>query len=147
MQQAVGLVGILQIFFARMAEAADVVERMVADAVPAFDDHTVDVGMLAHVVSHHEESGLDTESVQCVQHKRGGFGYRSVIECQIDYFLLAAHPPYRGRIEPSEKDCGLFYEHGSLWVSDRITSSCLSGGNVKHSCSLPCDRSPLFSCL
>ena len=63
LEQAVGLFRIGDILIVGVPEAADVVERVVADAVAAADDHFVQIRIFPHVVAHHEESGFYTVAV------------------------------------------------------------------------------------
>ena len=62
----VGLVHIAEVGGDAVAQAADVVERVVAEAVAARLHHFKFGGMLADVVADHEEGGLDAVVVEHV---------------------------------------------------------------------------------
>lgn len=113
--EVVGFFRILQIavggeVFA--AEAADVVEGVVADAVAALHNHAELLGMLADVVAHHEEGGFDAVLVQQVEHPRGYYGDGTVVKSQINGFLVGIHPPQSAGVEFAEQFGGLLDEHG-----------------------------------
>ena len=67
---AVGLVDIGDVSLGALLESLEVVEGVVAYAVAALHDHFVLIGMLAHIVAHHEEGGLDVILVQYIKHPR-----------------------------------------------------------------------------
>ena len=83
--QLVGLVCIGQIIYRQIFEAADVVERMVADAVSAFHYHTEHIRMLADVVAYHEKSSLDVVFVQGGCSINIFFGYRLLMDFHASY--------------------------------------------------------------
>ena len=107
----VGKVGIFQVAGTGVATATDVVVGMVANAVPVIDDHLEDFRVLAHVVAHHEEGGLDAFALEQAQYPGGDQGDRAVIEGEIDGFLLGIDAPQRLRIEAAEQVGYLLYEH------------------------------------
>ena len=114
-----------------MLESTDVVERMVANTMTAFNHHAIDLRMLTHIVAHHEESGLHAETVERVQHERRGFGNGAIVERKINHFLLSAHPPDGRGIEPAQEPCRLFDEH----VARTICKDLLHvGGKTWHIC-------------
>lgn len=87
------------------------VESMVSDAVSALLDHLVNLGMLPHIVAHHEKGGLDTVMVQYIEHPRRYFWDRPIVEGEINGANVLVHSPECQRVEPSEPFGGLFDKH------------------------------------
>lgn len=111
MEIGVGFVGIGQIVPAQVFESADMIEGVVADAVPSFDYHPELFRMLAYIVSHHEEGCLDVIFVQQVQYPGSYLRDRAVIEGQVNGFYLLVHAPEGTGIKPAYDLRGLFYQH------------------------------------
>ena len=97
-----------------MATATDVVVGVVAYAVPIIDYHLVDLGVLAHVVAHHEKGGLDAFALKEAEYPRGHQGDGTVIEGEIDGLLLGIDAPQCLRIEAAEQVGYLLDEHGQV---------------------------------
>ena len=66
---------------------------MVTNAMTSFHHHAENIGMLPHIVAHHEESSLDFELVKFIKHPRRHFGDRSIIKSQVNGFIFRIHPP------------------------------------------------------
>lgn len=62
--QFIRLVRIGKIIVGQIFESADMIECMVSDAVAAIYYHLEYIGMLAYIVSHHEEGGFDVMFIQ-----------------------------------------------------------------------------------
>ena len=101
MEQFVGLVGILAIVADGVFEPTDMIEGMVADAVSGCHHLLIEFRMFAHVVAHHEESGLHPLFLQHFQDKRSGFGNRAIIEGEVDGFLMFVHAPQGSGVKPA----------------------------------------------
>ena len=119
----VGQLDVGQIVRRTVLETAQVVEGVVAQAVPLLHHHAEHGRMLAHVVAHHEEGRLDAILAQHAQHPGSHLGYGSVVKSEINGFLLGAHTPQGGRIEFAKQSRRLFNEHGMycdfvLWRKD-----------------------------
>ena len=68
-----------------------------------------------YIVGNHEEHGLDSESVENVENKWGGFGYRSVVECEVDRMVILVHAPKGVWIEETKPAGGSFDDHDGGW--------------------------------
>ena len=100
--EVVGFFRILQIAVGSevfAAEASDVVEGVVADAVAALHHHAEHLGMLADVVAHHEEGGFDVVLVQQIEYPGRDYGDRAVVEGQVNGLFIGIHPPQGAGIE------------------------------------------------
>lgn len=84
---AVGLVDIGDVSLGALLESLEVVEGVVAYAVSALHDHLVLIGMLAHIVAHHEEGGLDAVLVQYIKYPRRNLGYGAVVKGKVYGFF------------------------------------------------------------
>ena len=99
------------------AEAADVIEGVVADAVATFYNHAEFFRVFSDVVAHHEEGGFDVVLVQQIEYPGRDYGDRPVVESQVDGFLVGAHPPQGAGIEFSKQFGRLFDKHGGSVIS------------------------------
>ena len=81
---AIGLVDIGDVVGCALLESLEMVVGMVAYAMPALDNHLVLIGVLAHIVAHHEEGGLDAVSVEHIKHPRGNLRDGAVIKSEVD---------------------------------------------------------------
>ena len=77
------LVDIGHIMIGMFCHPLEVVVGVVAYAVATLDDHLELVGMLTHIVTHHEESGLDAVLVQHIKHPRGDLWDRAIIKGEV----------------------------------------------------------------
>ena len=109
--RALCLAGILQIGLCRVLKAPDVVEGVVAHAVSLLHYHPEDIGILADVVAHHEERGLDAVPCQQVEHPGGYRGDGPVVEGEVDGVLFGLYPPQGRGVELADKLGRLFYQH------------------------------------
>ena len=96
-----------------MAQAANVVEGVVAEAVACGAHHFKFLGMLANVVAHHEEGGAYVVVAQDVEHPRRDFWNGSVVESEVDSALVGVHPPEGVGVEPAKEAGRLFDNHFS----------------------------------
>ena len=94
-----------------MAEALDVVVGVITHLMTLSHDTLIEFGMLAHVVTHHEESCLRVKLSERVEDEGCSLGDGPVIEGQVDGLLMMVHSPIGFRIEPAEINGGLLYEH------------------------------------
>ena len=94
-----------------MTEATDVIVRVVAHLVPLVQHALVELRMLAHVVAHHEEGGLDVVALQRLENEGRGLRYGTIVESQIDDLLVMVHTPQSPWIEPAQVDGWLLYNH------------------------------------
>ena len=109
-----GLGHIAQVAAACQPESADMVHGVVAYAVSAAHHFLVDLWMLAHVVAHHEEGGLDAVSVQHVEHPGCDLGDGSVVEGEVHRVLVPRFmsPEQSAGDREPEAYRGAFYQHG-----------------------------------
>ena len=63
-QKSIGAVYIFDVFSGAGVQSLQVVERMVAYAVSALDNHTIFFGEFVHIVPHHKKGGLDVILIQ-----------------------------------------------------------------------------------
>ena len=89
----VGLLGIGQIVPRLPSEAADVIIRMVTDAVASATHLFEQVGILVGIVSHHEVGGLGPKAIQHIECKRRSLRDRAVIKSEIDGPVLGVYSP------------------------------------------------------
>lgn len=80
----VGLLDVVAVLVERMAYASDVVVGVVAYLVPLVNDALEQVRVLAHVVAHHEEGGVDAVLAEHVEDEGRGLRDWTVVEGQID---------------------------------------------------------------
>ena len=114
-----------------VAKSADVVERVVAEAVSSGFDHLKDLGMLPNVVADHEEGGFDAIFVEHVQHPWRDLGNGTVVKREIDSLFLSVHAPQGVWIKPTQENCGLLDNHAvglkevfyKLWNKERSKES------------------------
>ena len=89
----VGLLDVLQILRSGMAKSAQVVEGVIAQAVSVCHDLSEDVGMLADIVAHHEESRPHLIFTKHLKHPGRHLGDGAVVKGQIDSTLLGMDAP------------------------------------------------------
>ena len=106
---------VVQVGVGGVFEAPQVIVGVVANAVAAFHDFLEDVRMLADIVAHQEEGGLDAVLVQQIQYPRRHLGDGTVIEGQVDFLLHGVHPPEGAWIEFAYYVRRLLDEHG-YWL-------------------------------
>ena len=111
MEQVVGLFNVVQIAAYAVTHTANVVIGMVAYTVPRILDHPVNVGILAHIVAHHEEGGFDAVLRKQVKDAGRYFGNGPVVEREIDSLHIRIHTPEGVGIDVAEPVGRLFYEH------------------------------------
>ena len=111
----VGTLHVVQVGVGGVLEASQVVVGMVADAVPALHHLLEHIRMLADVVAHLEEGGLDVMLVQQVQYPWRHLGDGAVVESQVDFLLRGVHPPEGAWIELAYYVRRLLDEHGCLY--------------------------------
>lgn len=97
----VGFVYVAHVRAYAVAQSADVVERVVSEAVAACFDHLEDVGVFAYVVAHHEKRGLHAIVVKHVKHPGRYFGYGAVVEGEIHGVLFGFYAPKGSWVEPA----------------------------------------------
>ena len=83
LDKAVGLLGVVDIRFQPVLESTEMMKRMIAYLMASLDDPSVQIGILAHIVAHHEERGLGPISLKSVEDERRSLGDGTVIEGQI----------------------------------------------------------------
>ena len=115
---AVGLVDIGDVSLGALLESLEVVEGVVAYAVAALHDHLVLIGMLAHIVAHHEEGGLDVVLVQYIKHPRRHLGNRAVVESEVYGLFRRIHPPACTWVQPADELWGLLNEHKKYFLGE-----------------------------
>ena len=108
------LFGVFQIGFCGVLKSPDVIEGMVANAVTLLHYLTEFVGMLADVVAHHEERGLDIVLRQQIEHPGCHLGDGAIVESEVDSMLLGLYPPQGRGVELADKLGRLFYQHGEM---------------------------------
>ena len=111
---AVGLVDIGNVPISMLPESLEVIKSVIAYAVASLDNHLVLVGVLAHIVAHHEEGGFDAVLVQHVEHPRGDLGDGAVVEGEVYGPLRWIHPPACTGIQLADELWGLLNEHRPL---------------------------------
>ena len=107
----IGFLNVVAVFLDGVSEPDHVVMSVVAYLVTFIDDALIELGMLAHVVTHHEECGLDTERFESIEDEGGSLGNGTVVEGQIDSLLVTIHSPIGFRIKPPQVYGGLLYKH------------------------------------
>ena len=110
------LVGVGEVAFEGVLKSADVVERVVADAVSLLHHLAEHVGVLAYVVAHHEEGSLHAILLQQPEYPGGDFGDGAVVEGEVDGPFVGIHPPQRSGIQLPEQRGGLFNQHSRVCV-------------------------------
>ena len=103
-------------------ESTDVVESVVADAVPVFSQHPVLVRVFLYIVAYHEEGSFTIVFFQQFQYPGSNFGDRSVIKSQVDGPFVRVHSENGLRIQRPEKPRWLFYKHESLYFFEIISN-------------------------
>ena len=107
----VGLLGVLLVFEETVAQAAYMIKGVVAQAVARRAHHLKLFGMLAYIVAHHEEGGVDVVMAQHIKHPRGDLGDGAIVEGEIYGALVGVHSPKSAGIKPAEEAGWLFYKH------------------------------------
>ena len=108
---AVGLVDIGDVSLGALLESLEVVEGVVAYAVSTLHDHLVFIGMLTHIVAHHEEGGLDAVLVQYIKYPRRNLGYGAVVKGKVYGLFCRIHPPACTWVQPADELWWLLNEH------------------------------------
>lgn len=103
LQQFVGLLGVFQVFFRRPAEAANVVEGVVADAVASVHDLLENLWVFAYVVANHKEGGVDAVVRQHLKDEGRCLRDGTVVEGQVDSLRRRIHAPDGMGINPSQE--------------------------------------------
>lgn len=114
MDKFVGFLGVEVIGECPVAQRPDVVEGVVTHLMTFGHNTIVQVVVLEHIFTHHEESCFDVELAECVENEGSGLGDGAVIECQIDCMFILPHPPSRLGVKPTQPFCRLFDNHGFL---------------------------------
>ena len=94
-----------------VSERTQVMIGVIARFVTSAEHLFVQFRIFPHIVGNHEEHGLGSESVENVEDKRGGFGYRPVVECEVDRMVLSVHAPQGVWIEEAKPAGGSFDNH------------------------------------
>ena len=110
-QISVGTLHIVHIGRDTVEQTANMIVRVVAEAMAALAHHSELLGVLAHVVAHHEERSLDAVVVEDIEHPRRYLWYGAVVEGEVYGALLSIHTPKGLGIEPSEEYGGLLDDH------------------------------------
>ena len=76
-----------------MLESANVIEGVITYAMTCLYHLTVHLGMLAHIVAHHKEGGLDALVGKHLKDKRRSLGDWAVVEGEIYSLLVTVHSP------------------------------------------------------
>ena len=74
------------------------VECMIPDPVPAFDDHSEYIRIFPYIIAYHEKGGLDVVFIQQLQYPRSYFRDGTIVEGQINSLLVGTHPEDSFRI-------------------------------------------------
>ena len=91
--KVVGTLHIVNICLGNMLEASKMMIGMIAHLMALRNNTSVEVGILAHIVSYHEESGVYPKLFQCLQNERRRLRYRSVVKREIYRTFVAVHSP------------------------------------------------------
>ena len=92
-EDVVGLLYVGQVTPRAVTEAGEVVEGMIAYLVSSSPYFVEQMGILHRIVTHHEECCLYLEAVQCVEDKRSGLRYRTIVEGKVNNLLVGVYPP------------------------------------------------------
>jgi hypothetical protein len=61
----------------------------------------IEVGVLADIVTNHEKGRFNVVVAKCLKDKGGGLGYGTVVESQVNDFLVTIHTPKCLWVEPA----------------------------------------------
>ena len=92
------LVGVEHVGDDTMLEGTDMIKGMVTYLMPLCYNLVVEIVVAQYVFAHHEEGSLDIVLSQGFQDEWGGFGNRTIIECEIHRMVVLVHSPYCFRI-------------------------------------------------
>ena len=98
MYEIVGFLHILTVGTRGMLESSPVVEGVVAHLMTCRHDLVVQLRMLAHIVAHHKESGMDTELSESLQNEWCCLGDRTIVKREVYRTLILVHHPCRSGI-------------------------------------------------
>ena len=93
LQVGIGFFYIVAVFVDGVTETADMVVRVIADAVSFINDTLVQLGVFPGIVANHEKGCLDAIALQHVENEWRGLWYRTVIEGQVHRPFVAVHTP------------------------------------------------------
>jgi hypothetical protein len=111
MDVGIGFLHIVAVFLDGVGETDYVVVGVVTHLMALVDDTLVELRVLTHIVAHHKERGLNTESLEGVEDERGSLRDGTVVEGQIDGLLVTVHSPISFWIKPTEVRGRLLYKH------------------------------------
>ena len=112
LDELVGLLDVREVGAVAVAQALDVVHRVVAHMVSLGLDALEEGGIAGHVVADTEERGVDAVVAEDIEHPRGHLGRRTVVERQVDPFGLRWDAPKGISVEQSAKPAGgMFNQH------------------------------------
>ena len=58
----------------------------------------IQIGVFAHIVAHHKESGMNTELSESLQNEWCCLGDRTIVKREVYSTLILVHPPCRSGI-------------------------------------------------